>query len=113
MFSTKIRWYLLFDDERDFIALFELRDILVHKSMFGQVLFVKKEEEYFAFENRCPHQNKPLNNCWLEADQLVCPFHQNHYSLHDGKGHGMNVKKYFLKFENDQVYIGREVWSIF
>ena len=99
MLRKKTRWYLLFENQEDFEQLFELKNVVQYKSFAGEVLFVKDDEEYHAFRNKCPHQNKPLTHAWVEDGALVCPFHQYHFSCDTGRGHGMYVDKYSLKFE--------------
>ena len=113
MLSKKLKWYPLFHSVQQLDELFVGKNAVVHRSMFGEVLLVKTGGTYFAFKNKCPHQNKPLNNCSLHEDHVVCPFHRYHFALKDGRGHGMCLEKYQLKFENDQVYLGKEKWSLF
>ena len=113
MLSRKLKWYPLFDDRKDLDALFVSKPTVVHRTLFGEVLLVKTIDEFHAFKNRCPHQNKPLNACWLEDDQIVCPFHRYHFSVENGRGHGTSMEKYELRFENGKVEIGKEVWSLF
>lgn len=109
----KWKWTLLFDSEDELNERMKGKVSLLIRNMFGEVLLLKKGEEIMAFANKCPHQNKSLEGCWIEEDQLVCPFHQYHYNLSDGKGHGMFVEKYRLKTEDGKVYLGKEKWSLF
>lgn len=113
MFGRKIKWSQLFENVEELENLFAGKSTVVHKSVFGQILFVKNESGYHAFENKCPHQNKPLNDCWIEDNQIVCPFHQYHYSIENGRGHGMYIDKYELKIEDGKVKLGKEGWSLF
>ena len=113
MFSTRIHWYPLFESESELNALFAIKNCVVHRNMFGEFLLIKTEIEVLAFANNCPHQNKPLNDCWLDGDSIVCPFHQYHYSIEDGRGHGMYIEKFPLKIDDKGVFVGKEKWSFF
>lgn len=113
MFSHKVRWYPLFSSKEDLEALFVLRKAVVHKNMFATVLLIKDGEDYHAFRNNCPHQNKPLEHCSVEDGLVICPFHRYAYSLENGRGHGMCLDKYELKFDAQGVWLGIERWSFF
>ncbi|MFT5779321.1 MAG: nitrite reductase/ring-hydroxylating ferredoxin subunit [Crocinitomicaceae bacterium] len=113
MLGRKLKWTLLFENRSDLEELLSAKNPTVHKNMFGEVLLVKNKEEYLAFKNQCPHQKKPLNDCKLSEGHIVCPWHQYHYSCETGRGHGLYLDQYPLKFENDAVYIGKEVWTLF
>lgn len=113
MFGRKIKWSQLFENVEELESHFAGKSTVVYQSVFGQILLVKNESGYHAFENKCPHQNKPLNDCWIEDDQIVCPFHQYHYSIENGRGHGMYIDKYELKIEGGKVKVGKEIWSFF
>lgn len=113
MLSRKLKWYTIAENREDFDELFVLKNTVVHKSIFGEVLLIKHNSSYLAFKNKCPHQGNPLNDCWVEKDTVVCPFHQYHFSLENGRGHGMYLEKYELKFEDNGVFLGKEGWSLF
>jgi len=113
MFGMKIKWYPLVENQQALEDLFAGKNTVVHRSMFGEVLLIKHNSNYLAFKNKCPHQGNPLNDCWIENDTVVCPFHQYHFSLENGRGHGMYLEKYELKFKENGVFLGKEVWSFF
>lgn len=113
MFGRKLKWYLLFENEEGLNDLFVGKTIVVHKGVFGEILLVKSKSGYHAFKNKCPHQNKPLNGCWTEDNQIVCPFHRYHFSIENGQGHGTCIDKYEFRIENGRVEVGKEVWSLF
>ena len=113
MFKKKLRWYLIFESKEELKAAFLGRSTVVHKSMFGEVLLAKTDNGIEAFRNKCPHQNKPLNGAWVEENYIVCPFHQYHFSCENGRGHGLCLDKYELKFDEDGVHVGKEVWTLF
>jgi nitrite reductase/ring-hydroxylating ferredoxin subunit len=109
----KLKWYPLFENQEQLEELFMGKNAAIHRSMFGTVLLAKSNGEFYAFKNKCPHQNKPLEDCTIENGNVVCSFHRYHFSLEDGRGHGLCLDKYELKIENDQVFLGKEVWSLF
>lgn len=113
MFGMKLKWYPLFESESDLEALFIGKSTAVHRAVFGEVLLIKSETGFHAFKNKCPHQGKPLNDCWIEDNSIVCAYHRNHFSIENGRGSGMYIDKYELKFEDGKVMIGKEVWSFF
>lgn len=113
MFGMKIKWYPLVENQQALEDLFAGKNTVVYRSMFGEVLLIKHNSNYLAFKNKCPHQGNPLNDCWIENNKVVCPFHQYHFSLENGRGHGMYLEKYELKFEENGVFLGKEGWSLF
>lgn len=113
MLSKKLKWYPIVESLEKLDELFMGRNTVVYRSMFGEALLVRNEGNYYAFKNKCPHQNKPLNDCSLRDGMLICVFHQYHFSLKDGRGHGLCLDKYELKVENGSVWLGKEVWSLF
>ena len=113
MLSKKIKWYLLFEDKSSLDDLFALRNTAVYKNYAGEFLLVKESEDYYAFQNRCPHQNKPLNDCKLIDGHVVCPYHKYAFSCKDGRGQVLYLQKYQLRFDENKVFIGLEKWSFF
>ena len=113
MLSKKLKWYPIAESLQELDDLFLGKAIVVHRSMFGEALIVKHEGEYYAFRNKCPHQNKPLNDCTLHDGMLICAFHRYRFSLSNGRGHGLCLDKYELKIDNGSVWLGKEVWTLF
>lgn len=109
----KLKWYPLFESLEAMEEEFKGKDTLVHRTMFGEVLLIKNNLEYLAFKNKCPHQGKPLNDCWIENNEIVCPFHQYHYSIENGRGQGLYLEKYELRIDEKGVFLGKESFSIF
>lgn len=114
MLSKKLKWYFLAESKAEFEAFFENRATAIRKTMVGEVLLVKENEQFFAFKNQCPHQRKPLNDCVIQNEHIVCPFHKYHFALQDGRGHGLYIDKYPLDFRDDgSIWIGKEQWRLF
>lgn len=113
MFDFKTKWIEVFDSKNELETLFAGKETAVSPSGYGQVLWVRYDDELYAFENKCPHQNKPLNDCKIEEGYVVCPFHQYHFAIENGRGHGTAMLKYEVKEEDGKIFIGKEVFSIF
>jgi nitrite reductase/ring-hydroxylating ferredoxin subunit len=64
---------------------------------------------FYAFDNKCPHQNEPLHKGTLTAhNEVVCHLHHYRYNLQTGREANnrcgtMNV--YSLKIKNAGVFI--------
>lgn len=113
MIRKRLRWDRIFESKEDLQMLLGSNSSLVHKTFFGEYLFIQLENEVRAYSSICPHQKKKMNGAWVDGDSVVCPVHQYHYKLENGRGHGMCLEPFPLKFEEDGVYIGREKWSLF
>jgi nitrite reductase/ring-hydroxylating ferredoxin subunit len=113
MFGRKLKWYALFESREKLLEVFQTNPCVLYRTMFGNVLLVRKENEFFAFKPKCPHQNKSLEGCSIKEDKLVCPWHQYAFSLKNGRGHGMYLEQYILRIDEKGVFIGKESWSIF
>jgi len=113
MFGMKMKWYPLFGSVQEMDDRFMGKQTLVHKTMFGEALLVKQQGTYLAFRNKCPHQGKPLNECRLEKEHIVCPYHQYHFSTETGRGQGLYLEKFELRIDENGVFLGKEVWSLF
>ncbi len=46
-----------------------------------------KPDQIVAFARRCPHQGADLSLGRVQDEQVVCPWHNLHIDLHDGKSH--------------------------
>lgn len=114
MLGKRIKWYCIAENRAELDALFTVRNTVVQKAAFGEFILVLHNNTFVAFKNKCPHQGKPLNGCTITDDHVVCPFHHYHFSLHDGRGHGLCLETYPIEFRtNKTVWIGVERWSLF
>lgn len=113
MFDFKLKWTKAFDSEEELQRRFAGKSQAVTRSNFGSVLWVQNDGKIHAFRNRCPHQGKPLDDCWLSEGNVVCPFHRYHFSIDNGRGHGTSLFKYEVKIEDGAVWLGKEVFSLF
>lgn len=113
MIGKKLKWFVVFDSIETLENALELEGVFVHRSLFGEILFVRDGNEIHAFQNKCPHQNKPLNHCKVVDSHVVCPFHQYAFSCENGRGQGLVLEKYAFKIEEGKVLVGKEVWTLF
>lgn len=113
MFDLKMKWTKVFDSTQELHDQLGEKDQTVSHSAFGPILWVRSNELFHAFKNKCPHQNKPLDDCWISEGHVVCPFHRYHFSVETGRGHSTSMFKFEVKIEDDAVWIGKEVFRIF
>ena len=113
MFSDKTKSYRLAASKKEFLALFNGQTELTKNLGFGELLFVVKNDEVFAFKNECPHQKQKMNGCRIHNDKVVCPWHQYHFDVHTGRGHGLYLPVYELKEQEDGFYLFRTYFSWF
>jgi nitrite reductase/ring-hydroxylating ferredoxin subunit len=45
-------------------------------------------DQYWAFEDRCPHQGLPMYNCFFTAGDVVCAWHGAAFDLKTGNERG-------------------------
>ena len=113
MFKKKVRWYQIFENEESLQEGFLNKNSKLYKGLFGEAILIRSNGSYYAYKNKCPHQNKSLEGCKVEDDAIVCPFHSYKFSLNDGRGHGLCLDKYQFKVTSEGVFLGKEGWSLF
>lgn len=111
MFSDKTRKYRLADSKEEFLTKFGEDQQLVEKFLFGEVLFVRENEQVYAFKNKCPHQGAKLKGCAITEGKVVCPVHKYKFDLENGRGHGLYLDIYDMKTEQDGFYLLRTYFS--
>ncbi|GEM_PF-762451 len=113
MFSDKTRKYLVAESREEFLKKFGERNFHVEKFMFGEVIFVRDENDVYAFENKCPHQGAKLDGCWIEKNKVVCPLHQYGFNVENGRGNGMHLETYPIIENKEGIYLERTYFSWF
>ena len=72
-------------------------------------------KEWFAVQNRCPHEQQMVLSRGLIGDakgepKVACPLHKNTFSLVDGHHLGGNpdfqLKKWHIQVLDGKVYVG-------
>ena len=65
---------------------------------------------YFAVENNCPHQNKPLCGGRIRHGHISCPVHGMRFNLETGLAVGQltnkPIKVYEVKVNGDWLEVG-------
>lgn len=113
MFSDKTRKYHLADSRKEFIENFPESNELTKNFPFGEVLFVKKEEELYAFINHCPHQGQKMQGCTIHDGRVMCPVHKYKFDIETGRGHGLYLDFYPLEENKDGFFLLRTYFSWF
>lgn len=113
MFEFRIKWRVAIESAQVLDQKFAGKDHCVTASPFGEVLWVRTEDTLYAYKNKCPHQNKPLNDCHIQGGYIICPFHKYHFSLENGRGHGTSMFRFDVKIEDGKIWLGKEVFSLF
>ncbi|MCF8474202.1 MAG: Rieske (2Fe-2S) protein [Emcibacter sp.] len=82
------------------------RMIFRHKGK--QILLIKKDEQIFAVNNRCPHEGYPLSEGTLSEDcNLTCNWHNWKFDLTSGETivGGDDLRHYPLRMQDDCLWI--------
>lgn len=64
--------------------------------------------QFFALDNRCPHQGGPLGEGHFDGMSVVCPWHHWDFDLKTGKsrlGPDVCVRVFRVVIENDEVFL--------
>lgn len=74
------------------------------------IVVCKSEGQFFAFENRCTHDNEPLLGGALKKCTIVCPMHGARFSLKNGAPFGPPafepLTTYALQLVGEDIEIG-------
>lgn len=75
------------------------------------VCLARFKGDYYALDNRCPHQGGPLGEGMIEGDWVRCPWHGYEYSPINGNvpgGYDDNVATYPVDVRDGGVYVATE-----
>lgn len=65
--------------------------------------------EWFAFENRCTHEDFPLTDGAVDALEIECPLHGARFCLRSGAARAAPgstpIRVYPVRVDNDEVLI--------
>ena len=73
-----------------------------------EVALFRMGDEFFALDNRCPHQGGPLGEGHLDGESVICPWHHWDFHLKTGQsriGPEVCVKTYLVELENEEIYL--------
>jgi nitrite reductase/ring-hydroxylating ferredoxin subunit len=70
------------------------------------VVIVKADDEFFAFENNCPHQHfSLLHQGSIEGCEITCPMHGWTFSMKSGESTNGNGRLKNFKVKNSDGWI--------
>ncbi|PWH85290.1 Rieske (2Fe-2S) protein [Brumimicrobium oceani] len=113
MFSDKTKKYHLADSKEEFLQNFPENNEVTKNFPFGEVLFVRKEDEIYAFINNCPHQGQKMQGCAIVDGRVICPVHKYKFDVKTGRGHGLYLDFYPLEENEDGFFLLRTYFSWF
>jgi nitrite reductase/ring-hydroxylating ferredoxin subunit len=64
--------------------------------------------QYYALDNRCPHQGGPLGEGFFDGDSIICPWHHWDFHLKTGRsrlGEDVCVKTYAVEVTDEEIFI--------
>jgi len=86
-----------------------------YKAVFAgdeEILLINLDEHYYAIEDKCTHQEAPLDGGELEGDQIICPLHGASFCVKTGEVTAPpayeDVPTYPTKIENEAIFVGIE-----
>lgn len=72
----------------------------------GAAVVARVGEGVVAFQNRCLHQDSPLQDGWISGGTLNCPLHFWRYRLPEGEHHtGARLRSYPTEIEDGEVFL--------
>lgn len=74
-----------------------------------ELVLVKKDNEYFALEDNCPHEGAPLSEGYIEGEEIVCLWHGSCFHLRTGKVRfdpaTEDIAVYQVRVVNDRIEV--------
>lgn len=77
-----------------------------------EIAVVQVDGRYYAFSNRCTHNDFQLHFGYVEDGCVHCPIHYGAFALGTGKamsGPVTDLEIYDVKVEGDEVFVGLPV----
>jgi len=69
-----------------------------------------EDGSFFALEDKCSHENKPICGGSVEGKEITCPYHASRFDLESGKALNlpaiMPIPTFPVKIEGDDVMVG-------
>lgn len=73
-----------------------------------EVCVASCDGSFFAFDNKCPHQNAPLSGGELDGCKVVCPYHAWRFDVQSGEPDVAGdppLVRYEVRQYEDEVFI--------
>tara|TARA_R110002050_G_scaffold300621_1_gene470991 strand:+ start:13288 stop:15234 length:1947 start_codon:yes stop_codon:yes gene_type:complete len=104
--SNKKVWYKVLEDKNELPNGRVMTVTAGHKG----VCLTHFEGNYYALENKCPHQGGPLGEGSIENGMLRCPWHGWDFHPCGGSAEGFDdgLPSYELKVDGDAIFVGIE-----
>lgn len=73
----------------------------------GRAVIVRVGRELRAFENRCAHQDSPIDGARVRSGVLSCPLHFWRYHVDDGQliGSRRALQRFPVEIVGDEAYV--------
>ena len=113
MFSIRVKHYKLSSSESEFLDSLAANGVKKLQFHFGEVLFIRQDEQLVAIHNKCPHQGKPMEGCEIQEGAVICPWHKYRFNLETGRGHGLYLERYQLEENENGFFLLRSYFSWF
>lgn len=71
-------------------------------------VFRTADDDVFAIEDRCPHQDGPLSQGIVHGAQVTCPLHNWVFSLETGLAQGADegaVRTFALRRDGERIFM--------
>ena len=85
----------------------EAKEITVSEEK--KITIFNVNNNFFATDNFCTHENASLCDGYIDGDTVECPLHQGVFCISTGKAleapATIDLKTYKTKIENDFVYV--------
>lgn len=77
-----------------------------------QICLVHVEDEIYAFQDKCSHQEFPLSNGEFYDHEVECSWHGARFDIRTGRALCLPaitpIKTYEVRVENGDIYVGIE-----
>ncbi|MCY3880589.1 MAG: Rieske (2Fe-2S) protein [Chloroflexi bacterium] len=103
---AQIDWYRVASP--DDLEEGDIKTVLAGRNV---VVLTLHEGRFGALDNRCPHENAPLGEGYIDRGWLICPLHNYEFDPHDGHPsptYEEGPPAHPVEVRDDGVYVGIE-----
>lgn len=71
------------------------------------LLVIHLNQDFFVYDDKCPHQGAPLHEGHLDSGTLTCPVHCWQFDVKSGRGLNpatANLLRYEVEIRNGEVF---------
>lgn len=107
MFKSRMIWVKIGESAESLAVSFPASGLKKLSIERRTICLIKKENDFFALNNKCPHQGASLSDGACSKDGfLVCPWHRYGFDIKNGRGPGYFVDTYPIETREDGIFIG-------